>query len=232
MAIDKVEPTEGTITNTLEEGVNDVASTIGNGVKSGLNSVMGATSDVITTNLSPDTADKIEDAGNLLGTVIKGAEGPIKESLTLATEVAEKEGPKFVNGIMKSFTESMKAMPGLGTVLAASTAATAGLETATAGFHMVNAFTEAGKKIADKVTDTVEHPPLPNIQNPISNINNPISNMNNPISNSVFQHGGRKTRREKKQMERRINKSLTSFYNPLNTKTKKVRRGTRKRRRK
>jgi len=243
MDLNKVEQPKGMIDNNItiavNDDMNDVAVAIEDGVKTGINDVMGATADVITSSLTPDTAHKLEDAGNLLGTVIKGAEGPIKESLTVATDVANKEGPKLVHNVVKSMVEAAKALPGPGSVLAAITAAKAGVETAESGLNMINAFTDAGKVIAEKVTDAVEHTPnindsIPTNQLPIPTNQLPIPTNEDTIPKSIGQSGGRRTRRERKQMERRINKSLASFYNPLSikTKTKKVRRGTKKRRRK
>jgi hypothetical protein len=106
------------------------------------------------------------------------------------------------------------AVPGFGSVVSLARMANSIAEAGSAAAKGFNSFSQIGAKVSADINGRLDRLR-----------NRTILRQSRPMSG-----GARKTRREKKQMERRISKSLASFYNPLSI-TKKARRGTKRRRR-
>jgi hypothetical protein len=109
------------------------------------------------------------------------------------------------------------AIPGFGSVISLARMANSIAEAGSAAAKGFNSFSQIGSKVSADINERLDR----------------LRNKSQSIQTTRLMAGGaRKTRREKKQMERRISKSLESFYNPIST-TKKVRRGklSKKRRR-
>jgi hypothetical protein len=130
---------------------------------------------------------------------------------------AETAGALAKSGVNVA-VNAASAVPGLGAFISVGRIANNLAEAGSAAVKGMKSFSQIGYKVTADVNNRLDR-----IRNKSQSI---------PMTGRSIVGGARKTRREKKQLERRINKSLRSFYNPLAS-TKKLRRGklSKKRRR-
>ena len=127
---------------------------------------------------------------------------------------AETAGTLAKSGVSVA-VNAASAIPGIGAFISVGRIANNLAEAGSAAIKGVKSFSQIGTKVTADINERLDR-----------------------IHNKTSMRGGarrvaRKTMREKKQMERRISKSLDSFYNPLTSRTRKARRGkqSRKKRR-
>ena len=145
----------------------------------------------------------------------------MKPVLQEASNQAISSGTETAGVLAKSgvgiAVNAASAVPGLGAFISLGRIANNLGEAGSAAVKGLKSFSQIGSNVTDDINRRFER----------------MRNKSQVNTNQVMSGGAvRKTRREKKQLEKRISKSLSSFYNPI-TNTKKVRRGkmSRKKRR-
>jgi hypothetical protein len=218
----------------LVTGVKDIAVESIATVKSPetQSAISGTTSGIVgaaatTLNTIGKAIDTNPEMLQVVGEISKdGAEilHEMKPVLQEASNQMIESGSETAGALAKSgvnvAVNAASAIPGLGAAIAFGKIANNIGDAASAVVKGMTSFSQIGSKVAADVNNRLDR-----IRNKSQSI---------PMTGQMKVGGARvarKTRREKKQLERRINKSLRSFYNPLST-TKKLRRGSKKRRRK
>jgi hypothetical protein len=114
------------------------------------------------------------------------------------------------------------AIPGFGSLVSLARMANSITEAGSAAAKGFNSFSQIASKVSADMNNRLDR-----LRNRTMSQTMTKGMMSG--QNRVIIGGARKTRREKKQMEQRISKSLTSFYNPLsiNNKTRRSRRNKR-----
>ena len=229
----------------LASGVKDIAMESISSANSPetQNAISGTTSGIVdaaarTLKTVSSAIDTNPEMLQVVGEISKdGAEilHEMKPVLQEASNQMISSGAETAGALAKSgvgvAVNAASAVPGLGAFISLGRIANNLGEAGSAAVKGLKSFSQIGYKVSDEINGRLDKISNKTIHLPEQAI------ANRPMAEqaTTFTGGARKTRREKKQLEKRISKSLRSFYNPLssNHKTKKVRRGkqSKKRRR-
>jgi hypothetical protein len=200
----------------LESLLNELVTRLN--VKENVNHLITYVSGFIESRLSDESLENERIIVGRLGEAFEIAKPDIMKIIDTLIDVLIQKGPEIFKAVFEAWMNVIKSAPFIGTLLNMDAAINKGLVASNIALSTSGEITKSIQGILDSLNETIKK--MDSIQ---------TTNLLPPSAAARALGGGRKTRRDKKRIERRISKSLSDFYNPLTIRTRKTRRSNTRR---